>query len=40
MASDVKWWTEHGRMKEAVDVAKVVDTSFTDYAVKQLGRYR
>lgn len=40
MAYDVKWWVSHDRMKEAVDVAKAVDTSFTDYAVKQLGRYR
>ncbi len=40
MAEDAQWWTANGRMKEAVEVARVVDTSYADHAVKQLGPYR
>jgi NitT/TauT family transport system substrate-binding protein len=40
MEEDVKWWAANGRMKEPVDVSRLIDTSYTDYAVKQLGPYR
>jgi len=40
MKQDVQWWTANGRMKELVDISKVADTSYADYAVKQLGAYR
>jgi NitT/TauT family transport system substrate-binding protein len=40
MRQDVSWWAEHGRMKEAVDVSRVVDMSYAEHAVKQLGAYR
>jgi NitT/TauT family transport system substrate-binding protein len=40
MQEDVKWWAANGRMKEPVEVSRLIDTSYTDYAVKQLGPYR
>lgn len=40
MEYDAKWWTANGRMKELVDPAKLVDMSYAEYAVKQLGAYR
>ncbi|HEX7249533.1 MAG TPA: ABC transporter substrate-binding protein [Burkholderiales bacterium] len=40
MEEDVKWWAANGRMKEPVEVSRLIDTSYTDYAVKQLGPYR
>ena len=33
----IKWWVTHGFMKEALPVKDVVDTSFLEDALKQLG---
>ena len=33
----IKWWVTHGLMKEALPVKDVVDTSFLEDALKQLG---
>jgi len=40
MKADMAWFQSKGYLKETVDVNKVVDTSFVDAALKQLGRYR
>jgi len=40
MEYDVKWWVSAGRMKEAVDVASIVDMSYANFAVQQLGPYK
>jgi NitT/TauT family transport system substrate-binding protein len=40
MQNDVKWWVANGRMKEVVDTARLMDTSYADNAVKELGPYR
>jgi NitT/TauT family transport system substrate-binding protein len=37
MDYDVKWWVANNRMKEAIDPARLVDMSYAEYAVKQLG---
>ncbi len=37
MDYDVKWWAATGRMKDAIDPARLVDSSYAEYAVKQLG---
>lgn len=37
MEYDVKWWAENGRMKEAIDPKRLVDMSYAEFAVKQLG---
>jgi ABC-type nitrate/sulfonate/bicarbonate transport system substrate-binding protein len=37
MDFDVKWWAANGRMKEAIDPSRLVDMSYAEYAVKQLG---
>jgi NitT/TauT family transport system substrate-binding protein len=33
----MKWWTEHGFTKSAIPLSQIVDTSFVEEAVKQLG---
>jgi len=40
MSDDVKVWVASGRMKESVDVTKVVDTSYAENAVRKLGTYK
>lgn len=40
MTYDAKWWNANGRMKELVDVSRVVDTSYAEHAVKVLGPSR
>ena len=40
MASDVDWWVLAGSMKQPVPVASVVDTSYIEAAVKELGPYK
>jgi NitT/TauT family transport system substrate-binding protein len=41
LAADVerqmKWWTEHGFMKSPLPLGQIVDTSFVEEAIKQLG---
>jgi NitT/TauT family transport system substrate-binding protein len=36
MAEDVKYWTATGRMKQPVNLADIVDSSYAEYATKQL----
>ena len=38
--ADAKWYFEHGYVKKMPDVDSVVDLSFVDYAVSQLGEYQ
>lgn len=40
MEYDAKWWLANRRMKEAVDPARLVDSSYAEYAVRQLGGAR
>ena len=40
MEYDAKWWAANGRMKELVDPAKLVDMSYAEHAIRQLGAYR
>ena len=40
MAYDVNWWVSSGRMKEKVDLVRIVDQSYSKAAVEQLGPYR
>jgi len=40
MTADMQWFLSRGFLKEPVDVAKVVDNSFVDQAMKQLGPYK
>lgn len=40
MAEDVRWWTEHGRMKEGVKLSDIVDTSYAERARKELDAAR
>jgi NitT/TauT family transport system substrate-binding protein len=40
MTSDVAWWVSAGSMKQTVPVSSVVDTSYTEAALKQLGPYK
>ena len=39
MSSDMAWYLSKGFLKEPVDVTKVIDSSFAESAVKQLGPY-
>jgi NitT/TauT family transport system substrate-binding protein len=40
MKDDMQWFLSKGFLKETVDMTKVVDNSFVEYAVKELGRYK
>jgi len=40
MKADMQWFLSKGFLKEQVDLAKVVDNSFVEQAVKELGRYK
>jgi NitT/TauT family transport system substrate-binding protein len=40
MVNDAEWFLKEGRMKEAVDMNKVVNTTYIDAAVKKLGEYK
>ena len=39
MTEDMNWFLAKGYLKQPVDVAKAVDPSFAEAAVKQLGKY-
>lgn len=39
LASDVKWLIDKGHIKQAVDLNKIIDGQYSDYAVKRLGKY-
>ena len=40
MKNDMEWFVAAGRMKEPVKMDDIIDTSFAEAAVKQLGPYR
>lgn len=40
MKDDMAWFLSKGYLKESVDMSKVVDPSFVDAALKQLGPYK
>jgi NitT/TauT family transport system substrate-binding protein len=40
MQEDVDWWVAAGRMKQKVDLGAIVDLSYSEHAVKQLGAYK
>ncbi len=40
MQEDIDYYQEAGYLKEKVDLSKLVDTSFQEYAVQQLGPYK
>lgn len=40
IADDQDWWYEKGDLKEKIDVSKLVDNSFVDYALSVLGKYQ
>jgi NitT/TauT family transport system substrate-binding protein len=40
MRYDVDWWVANGRMKEKVDLERIVDTSYSKAAVERLGPYK
>jgi NitT/TauT family transport system substrate-binding protein len=40
MSEDMKFFVAEGRMKELVDINKIVDTQYTDAAVAKLGEYK
>ena len=40
VAYDLDWYASHGYVKEKPDMSKVVDNSYVDYAIKQLGKYQ
>jgi len=35
-----RWYFERGDLTGEVDLSRVIDPSFVDYALQQLGRYR
>jgi NitT/TauT family transport system substrate-binding protein len=39
MTNDMHWFLSKGYLKEEVDVAKAIDASFAEVAVKKLGAY-
>jgi hypothetical protein len=40
IAAAQDWFVEHGYVQTKVDMSKVVDNRFADYAVAQLGPYQ
>jgi len=34
-----RWYLERGELTSELDLARVVDPSFLDYAISRLGRY-
>jgi ABC-type nitrate/sulfonate/bicarbonate transport system substrate-binding protein len=40
LQEDLAWFQAKGAVQDAPDLARVVDTRFTDYAVQRLGAYR
>lgn len=40
MEDDMTWLVEEGRMKEPVDIRKIVNTSYVDAAIAKLGSYK
>ncbi len=39
LAWGIQFWLSTGDMKEGIDLEKVVDNSYVDYAIQQLGKY-
>ena len=40
IAAAQDWFVEHGYVPTKVDLSKVIDNQFADYAVQQLGPYQ
>jgi NitT/TauT family transport system substrate-binding protein len=40
LARDMDWYVANGYLTERPDVARIVDNSFADYAVRTLGKYQ
>jgi NitT/TauT family transport system substrate-binding protein len=40
LARDMDWYVANGYLTEKPDVARIVDNSFADYAVRALGKYQ
>lgn len=40
MESDLKWYVDHGYVKQTVPMSKVVDNSYVEYAISKLGPYK
>ena len=40
IAAAQDWFADHGYVATKVDLTKVIDNQFADYAVQQLGPYR
>jgi hypothetical protein len=40
IAAAQDWFVTHGYVAQPVDLSRVVDHQFSDYAVSQLGPYR
>jgi NitT/TauT family transport system substrate-binding protein len=39
IADDLGWYVDHGYVRERLDLARVVDSSFAERAVAQLGPF-
>lgn len=39
MAKDMQWFVDAKRMKEPIDLSKVVNTAYVDAALKKIGKY-
>ena len=39
IADQLQWYTQQGMVPEPVDLTRVVDLGFADFAVQRLGRY-
>ncbi|MDP2728813.1 MAG: metal ABC transporter substrate-binding protein, partial [Dehalococcoidia bacterium] len=40
VASDQDWYFAQGLMQQKVDLSKVIDNQYVDYAVQRLGKYQ
>lgn len=40
ISNDAKWYFEQGYIKKLPDISKIVDHSYVDYAILQLGEYQ
>ena len=40
MTYDLDWYLDHGYLSQKPDLTQIVDNSYCDYAVQQLGRYQ
>ncbi len=40
MVADLEWYAAHGYVPQKPDLAQIVDNTYCDYAIQQLGRYQ